>query len=153
MKKFLLLALFSFNNLYSQGELRFDYDTAGNQVYRGVLTTNQSEEIAEVMEPLNGIVEEKVAEPDRLEEEGKIHITASPNPVTHQLQIIWENMKNQRFVKLALFSYHNQHLMEMNLTRSRESLELDFSRYPQGVYFLIFTTDKFRTQTYKIIKR
>lgn len=120
MAKLLLLAfvLISFSNLYSQAELRFDYDTAGNQIYRGPLTSNQSQEIAEVLEALEYAVEEEVADPDHIEVEAPIFIAASPNPVSHQLQVIWENTENQYFIQLALFSYHNQHLMEMPLKAS-----------------------------------
>src|SRR5690625_407631 len=145
--------IFSCLHLYSQGELRFYYDGSGNQIYRGAVTNNQTDKTAEVLEPMDEVIEKDLTEPERLDEEQHIFIAASPNPVTHQLYVRWENTTNQHFIRLDVFSYHNQHLLERDFSESLQSLELDFSTYPQGMYFLIFTRDKFTTQTYKINKR
>lgn len=155
MARLLLLVclLFSCNALYPQTDLRFDYDAAGNQIYRGPLSSPQSEELAAHVDSLDMTVQEEADAFAQQREEVNLYISASPNPVSHQLQVVWKNTDQHHFIQLSLFSYHNQHLLEVPLRASMESLQLDFSSYPQGIYFLIFRTNTSHTQTYKVIKK
>lgn len=149
----LLCLLFSCYALYPQTGLRFNYDAAGNQIYRGPLTSPQSEELVVHVDSLGMSVQEQAVVHLEHREEPNLYIAASPNPVSHQLQVIWKNTDQHHFIQLSLFSYHNQHLLEVPLRSSLESLQLDFSSYPQGIYFLIFRTNTSHTQTYKVIKK
>lgn len=41
-------------------------------------------------------------------EEPNLYIAASPNPLSHQAQVIWKNTDQHHFIQLSLFSYHNK---------------------------------------------
>ncbi len=142
-----LLGSLCFGTIYGQ-DLVFSYDAAGNQIYRGpntqsssttqkILTTKTSEEIEE----------------QTLAQEELIAISAAPNPTASIINLYWKNLADQFFTDMTLHTYSNQALLSTSLRRSTSQFQIDLSRYPQGIYIAVFTTNTGFKQSYKIIKK
>tara|TARA_Y100000588_G_C14063208_1_gene842382 strand:+ start:612 stop:1067 length:456 start_codon:yes stop_codon:yes gene_type:complete len=151
MKSFLLLSalLFYSNLLYSQGDLTFTYDSSGNQILRAPSTTVNKSMLVQAEEkdtiPIQDLKQKYLEE--------QIKVSAAPNPVSDLLTTTWENKEDEYFVMATLYSYNNRLLQDKKLSKAQSTKQFSFRSYPQGIYILVFRSNKDRKQSYKIIKR
>ncbi|MEM1215626.1 MAG: T9SS type A sorting domain-containing protein [Bacteroidota bacterium] len=95
----------------------------------------------------NSCTESAVLNTDEVSTLGKV--TIAPNPATDLLNVTFDNDLRADHV-VSLFSLTGQLLTRVNLGNSN-TLTLDVSNYPKGMYLLQFTNDKGETGTKKLM--
>lgn len=82
----------------------------------------------------------------------QLKVTLAPNPVSDLLNIRLEREKDM-LIHVGLLD-PNGRLLQLEKTLAPSGLELDFSKYPSGLYFLQFRAqDGTPLETYKISKQ
>ena len=148
VKKLLFcVGLLLYLNSYPQ-DLTFTYDAAGNQTFRGPGQTNTS--LQNFATTSNDTIQnlENTSIKNEL-----IVINAAPNPTSGHIRVEWQNTSQVYFKEMTLLTYTNQALSRYQFNKDTNSYAIDLSRYPQGVYIAIFTTNRGTTQPYRIIKK
>lgn len=150
MKKLLLFSLLLLGvNFAGAQDLTFDYDPAGNQIYRGPDTQSSSSARLASEDTLIKTTETPPIE----EQEELIEIAAAPNPTSGVIAIHWKNTKEHFFVAMSLHTYSNSVLANKELGQGTSNFRIDLSSYPPGVYIAVFTTNLGAKQPYRIIKK
>ena len=119
-----ILVIFSSN--LSKAQVIFNYDDAGNQIYRGTGTGR----MANTTESSTITLADQIAN----------KIQAAPVPVKIVLNVIWEHDIKDYIVKIELLAYNSFQIMETVDVKSKmgNSYVFDMSKYPYGVYYLKF---------------
>ncbi|HET8855418.1 MAG TPA: T9SS type A sorting domain-containing protein [Salinimicrobium sp.] len=155
MKKNLLLiiSLFFCSFSFSQGDLNFSYDSAGNQISRyrvcvGCSSTLLAEKSQDTLlldavkkDSLSSLTGERVG------------FVAYPNPVTNILQTYWHNTDNKYITQMSVYSTKHELLFFKRIPKEEEALDIDFSRYPSGIYILEFLFNTREKEFFRVIKK
>lgn len=121
-----LLVILIVGNAKSQ--VIFNYDDAGNQIYRG--TISGTGRMANTMQKATPTLADQVGN----------KIQAAPVPVKTVLNVIWEQDIKDYIVKIDLLPYNSFQVIETVDIKSKadNSYVFDMSSYPYGVYYLRF---------------
>ncbi|MBV8325493.1 T9SS type A sorting domain-containing protein [Chryseobacterium sp.] len=133
---------------FSQTEVYFKYDEAGNQKYRG---TNLSAKRAET----NALREEPKTTSLMDEKEFWKQVRVYPVPVNDILTIDWTEETDKLIESVSLYQHSTTHwkFQQQNLPQLNRQLKIDMSGYEWGVYILRFTLKDGRTFSKNITKR
>lgn len=131
MKKSILFSfflVFLFTG-YFRSQVIFNYDDAGNQIYRGT-ASGTGRMVSNAESTSTPTLADQVAN----------KIQAAPVPVKTSLNVIWEKDIKDYIVKIDLLAYNSFQIMESIDIRSQKgnSYVFNMSNYPYGVYYLRF---------------
>jgi hypothetical protein len=131
MKKTILFSfflVFLFTG-YFRSQVIFNYDDAGNQIYRGT-TSGTGRMVSNTESTSTPTLADQVAN----------KIQAAPVPVKTSLNVIWEQDIKDYILKIDLLAYNSFQIMETVDVKSKmgNSYVFDMSKYPYGVYYLKF---------------
>ncbi|ASK31574.1 hypothetical protein CEY12_16275 [Chryseobacterium sp. T16E-39] len=150
----LLVGVFGF----SQTEVYFKYDEAGNQRYRGT-NVNGKKSPDEPKKELPKIQEIKTAttKQDVVIDEKTFwkQIRLYPVPVNDVLTIDWTDEVDGLIESVSLYQHSTIHwkFQQQNLPTLNKSLKINMSEYDWGVYVLNFTLKDGRVFSRNITKR
>ena len=122
-----ILVIFSSNQ--SKAQVIFNYDDAGNQIYRG--TASGTGRMASSTE--------NTSTPTLVDQVAN-KIQTAPVPVKTVLNVIWEQDIKDYIVKIDLLAYNSFQIMETVDVKSKmgNSYVFNMNNYPYGVYYLRF---------------
>ena len=113
----------------AKSQVIFNYDEAGNQIYRGTASgTGRMASSAEI------------ATSPTLADQIANKIQTVPVPVKTVLNVIWEQDIKDYIIKIDLLAYNSFQIMETVDVKSKmgNSYVFNMSNYPYGVYYLRF---------------
>ena len=122
-----ILVIFSSNQ--SKAQVIFNYDDAGNQIYRGTASgTGRMPSSTE-----------NTSTPTLVDQVAN-KIQTAPIPVKTVLNVIWEQDIKDYIVKIDLLAYNSFQIMETVDVKSKmgNSYVFNMNNYPYGVYYLRF---------------
>ena len=122
-----ILVIFSSNQ--SKAQVIFNYDDAGNQIYRG--TASGTGRMASSTE--------NTSTPTLVDQVAN-KIQTAPVPVKTVLNVIWEQDIKDYIVKIDLLAYNSFQIIETVDVKSKmgNSYVFNMNNYPYGVYYLRF---------------
>jgi hypothetical protein len=137
---FIFIIFFISWTSFSQMEVRFSFDNAGNQTQRryvNVWTKSQTnQQLTEI-----------------LSETKDDSISFYPNPVQNELTLNWVN-DSESFVKsIDLYDLNGKHLQSLIQNADLSNTQLDFSLYDKGVFLVTLTYSDNEQKSLKIIKK
>lgn len=128
----------------------FDYDTAGNQIKRTMIYL-----AARPASNENNIYDEKVSTakdaPLQSVEEFP-ELSYYPNPVKSQLYLKWDEKDGKDLQTMELYTMNGILLKRFIQQSDNDSLEIDFSSYPCGIYNLLLLYNSGEKKDLKIVK-
>jgi hypothetical protein len=140
---------------YSQTEVYFKYDEAGNQRYRGpningkqtseLLTKDDQQKKTETLPP-DEVMDEKTFWKE---------IRLYPVPVNNYLTIDWTDKVDDLIENVSIYQHSTAHwkFQKQNIPSLNKQLKIDMTSYYWGVYILQFTLKDGRIFTKNITKR
>ena len=132
---------------YSQTEIYFKYDEAGNQRYRGTnISARQTQDTQQ--EPV-------VITPTKTEEEKFwAELNLYPVPVKDVLNIQWTDTVNELIDTVSLYQHSvtSWNFQQKNAVALNRQVQINMTGYYLGVYILSFTLKDGRVYTKNIIK-
>ena len=132
---------------YSQTEIYFKYDEAGNQRYRGTnISARQTQDTQQ--EPV-------VITPTKTEEEKFwAELNLYPVPVKDVLNIQWTDTVNELIDTVSLYQHSvtSWNFQQKNSVTLNRQVQINMTGYYLGVYILSFTLKDGRVYTKNIIK-
>lgn len=141
---------------YSQTEVYFKYDEAGNQRYRGN-NTNGKKAYDEVKKLEELKKTDFTASSDKSIDEKTFwkQIRLYPVPVNDLLTIDWTDEVDDLIESVSLYQHSTSHwkFQQQNLPELEKKLKIDMSGYYWGVYILHFTLKDGRVFSRNITKR
>ena len=147
MRKLLFITLLFCTTITNAQKIRFDYDSAGNQVLRTWClycpsrTANQ---------PVKEIA--KLDESDFQKFFPEDVISYYPNPVKEELYLKWDLINDNKVSSIDVFTLNGQVLKSIKENLSQNSLLISFREYPIGVYFLNLNYTNGEQKSIKIVK-
>ena len=132
---------------YSQTEIYFKYDEAGNQRYRGTnINARQTQDKQQ----------EQVAATTAKTEEEKFwaELNLYPVPVKDVLNIQWTDTVNELIDTVSLYQHSvtSWNFQQKNSVTLNRQVQINMTGYYLGVYILSFTLKDGRVYTKNIIK-
>ena len=149
MKKNYLLALFLLFSLYSfaQQKIRFEYDTAGNQILREFCFNCNSRTPSDAKQ-INEITENDLKKFDP--QDG---FSYYPNPLKETLYLQWNDSNQSKIKTINLISVNGVILNSISNLEKTNNYVVNFEQYPVGVYMLLLVYENSFEKTIKIIKQ
>jgi len=131
---------------YSQNNIQFDYDTAGNQVkmYFSVVKIATQQEAA---------YQEAGKEPALDEVAIQQNIEYYPNPVERELTLNWSKSTGVSVVSFQVFSIDNKLIKTLTPSKSQRQITFQFDHYANGIYLVKALFSNGVSETFKIIKK
>lgn len=141
---------------YSQTEVYFKYDEAGNQRYRGTNAAAKKvpEELTnQEVEAAKTIIAKQ--EPQMDEKTFLENIRLYPVPVNDFLTIDWTEEVDSLIESVSLYQHSTVHwkFQQQNIPDLNRQLKINMTNYDWGVYVLRFTLKDGRIFTRNITKR
>lgn len=142
--KCVFFLLISFTG-YSQKRIKFEYDSAGNQIKRYVClcAARQSDELLKF---------EDLKEDDLLKLYNEDVVSYYPNPVEEKLFLKWELIDDKRVSLIELFSISGKKISSINNLEKENSKIVSFESLPTGSYVLNLIYTSGEVNSIKIIK-
>ena len=153
-----LITLFFCGSTWAQDqyEIRFTYDSAGNQTLRDRVCINcgSSKQATDSIPVVEAVLEEDILKEDALEdaEIKESMLAAYPNPVTHILTVEWIASENE-VKQIVLLSIVNQQLVDRSVRPGQSKMELDFANYPPGIYIVLVVYGDNSRKSFQVIKK
>jgi len=139
-----------------QYKITFSYDAAGNQIMRDrvCINCNSTSKAPVKTDSLDvDIPTDPVAElEEELDQEKEYEIIAYPNPVTDILKVEWDISKNS-VDQLVVFAPNGRQLKNRSVTNSAQFIDLDFSKYPLGMYIVVAIYADGSRQSFQVLKK
>ena len=140
---------------YSQTEVYFKYDEAGNQRYRG---TNAAGKAASEVPPKESAVKTAaITKQDSAMDEKAFwkQIRLYPVPVNDVLTIDWTEEADHIIESVSLYQHSTVHwkFQQQNIPGLNRQLKINMTGYDWGVYILRFTLKDGRIFSRNITKR
>jgi hypothetical protein len=137
---------------FSQTEVYFKYDEAGNQRYRGTNPNGkQAEEVPkeEIIENINS--QTQITSSDKEFWNG---IRIYPVPVKDILTIDWSDEADALINHVSLYEQNTIHwkFQQQNIPNLNKQIQINMTGYYRGVYVLTFTLKDGRTLSKNITK-
>ncbi|CAA7389972.1 hypothetical protein [Chryseobacterium fistulae] len=152
-----ILSLFISFLGFSQTEVYFKYDEAGNQKYRGTNALAKKSDEAEKSKIQSENTEKIIASQQQLIDEQTFwkQIRSYPVPVNDVLTIEWNEDVNGLIESVSLYQHSTTHwkFQEQNIPSLNKQLKINMSGYEWGVYILRFTLKDGRVFSRNITKR
>lgn len=126
--------------------LYFQYDTAGNQIYRGLNQNYISNSIENIDTPI--ILSD---ESDKFWNEIKVY----PVPVKDLLTISWTEEIDKMIESVSLYEHNTlyERIYRKNIPNINRQVQVDMTAYNAGVYILSFQLKDGKIHTKNIIKQ
>ncbi len=147
VKLLLLFSCISIALSYSQDKLTFTYDAAGNQILRDKVCIDCPPPLAPQFSRAG--VDADLSENGLSTKPFVVY----PNPTTHLLFVEWLNTDGSVVEELNLFTLDGKHLLNLKPKSDMRQVNIDFSKYPSGVYLLITNFNSGKRESFKIIKK
>ncbi len=147
MRKLLFFSMFFCITITNAQKIRFNYDSAGNQVLRTWCPTCPSRT---ANQPVKEIA--KLDESDFQKFFPEDVISYYPNPVKEELYLKWDLINDNKVSSIDVFTLNGQVLKSIKENLSQNSLLISFQEYPIGVYFLNLNYTNGEQKTIKIVK-
>ncbi|MDG3581262.1 T9SS type A sorting domain-containing protein [Galbibacter pacificus] len=148
---FVCLTSYAIQAQSEEYKIKFSYDSAGNQILRDRVCVNCSS--AKTTAPKKELVAETPEEEEKIEEtDNRSMITAYPNPVTDLLNVMWVESENA-VKQVAIYGTDGRLLFTQEINSKSGQLNMDFGRYPSGLYLLLVTYQDNHQETFKVIKK
>ena len=146
-KVLLIISFFISILSYSQTEIYFKYDEAGNQRYRG---TNINARQVQDKQQEQVVVTTAKSEEEKFWAELNLY----PIPVKDLLTIQWTENVNDLIDSVSLYQYSvsNWNFQQKNTINLNRQVQINMTGYYLGVYVLSFTLKDGRVYTKNIIK-
>ena len=146
-KVLLIISFFISILSYSQTEIYFKYDEAGNQRYRG---TNINARQVQDKQQEQVVVTTAKSEEEKFWAELNLY----PVPVKDMLTIQWTESENDLIDSVSLYQYSvsNWNFQQKNTINLNRQVQINMTGYYLGVYVLSFTLKDGRVYTKNIIK-
>jgi len=143
---------------FSQTEVYFKYDEAGNQRYRGTnatgkQTTEEIKELQKVEEPKTAAVVQQ--SPFMDEKTFWKQVRLYPVPVNDYLTIDWTEEVDSLIESVSLYQHSTVHwkFQQQNIPSLNKQLKINMTGYYWGVYVLNFTLKDGRVFSRNVTKR
>lgn len=135
---------------FSQTDIYFKYDEAGNQRYRGPDINGKQAQTQDL--PMEAAM--AVPQTTLSEEQFFSQIRLYPVPVERLLTIEWSELTNELITSVSLYQHSTikWKFKEVNIPDLGRQLKIDMSGYYPGVYILHFDLIDGRTMSKSIIK-
>jgi hypothetical protein len=146
-KVLLIISFFISILSYSQTEIYFKYDEAGNQRYRG---TNINARQVQDKQQEQVVVTTAKSEEEKFWAELNLY----PVPVKDMLTIQWTENVNDLIDSVSLYQYSvsSWNFQQKNTINLNRQVQINMTGYYLGVYVLSFTLKDGRVYTKNIIK-
>lgn len=139
-----------------QYKIAFSYDAAGNQILRDRVCINCNStskapvktDSLDVDIPTDAVTELE----EELGQKKDYEIIAYPNPVTDILKVEWDLSKNA-VNQLVIFAPNGRQLKTRNVSNRNQSIDLDFSKYPLGMYIVVAIYTDGSRQSFQVLKK
>ncbi len=143
---FFLFPIFGF----SQMEVYFKYDDAGNQRYRGTNPQGRQAVPEEPKEEINT----QVSADQNSSDVFWSHVRVYPVPVRDVLTIDWNDEVDDLIDEISLYEHNAVHwkFQQKNLPILNKKIQIDMTSYYMGVYVLRFTLKDGNVMTRNITK-
>ncbi|GEP50177.1 hypothetical protein FNO01nite_08490 [Flavobacterium noncentrifugens] len=126
--------------------IKFDYDTAGNQIKRYMiyLADGQGKHLSgeDSSEISNNLVQDQE----------NFQISYYPNPVRSELYVKWIENTNEDLQKMYLYDLNGKQMNYFPNLTSEDNIIIDFQQYPSGIYNLLLYYSSGKTKTLKIVR-
>ncbi len=133
---------------YAQDRIKFDYDTAGNQIVRRLCLDCSEFKISD--EEIKDVTELK--EEDLLKFSPKDVISYYPNPVKEELYLKWELINDNNVTSIYIFSINGQLLKSFKDLEKENTKNIPFQEYPQGTYLVLLNYTNREQKSITILK-
>lgn len=141
-----LFVLISVNINAQTSKLKFEYDSAGNQIVRELcLNCNARQSKSDEPSTLAQSEYEKFI-PDDI-------FSYYPNPVKEELFLKWEIIENISVKEIQLFNINGQILKSYSINSTETNISIPFQEFPRGVYFVHLNFTNNEQKSIKIIKQ
>lgn len=145
---FIATMLLLLNSGYAQfNEILFDYDTAGNQIKRYAINMARATN-SDSIKNIEDLVEEDLLKSDIYED-----VKYYPNPVKEELFVKWVMSENKFVERVDLYSLTGQLLTSRNKLAKENTISIQFTGYPEGMYNLVLLYSDGEQKTLKVIKK
>ncbi len=122
------------SSIYAQSVI-FDYDEAGNQIFRGICDgcKNSNSDLFSKTQP-------KTSQSNTIAEKVAKSIRAAPVPVKTDLTVLWDAEVKDYITKIELLPYNSFKILSFVDVRTLNNTSYIFrmESYPYGVYYLKF---------------
>ncbi|MCL9804606.1 T9SS type A sorting domain-containing protein [Flavobacterium amniphilum] len=142
---FTMMLCSSIKSFGQDQKIRFDYDTAGNQITREYcLNCFTKTEIKDTGQLTDSDLTKFVPEDS---------FAYYPNPVKEELYLKWNNSLESKISSIKLFSLNGSLLKSFDHQENSISQNIHFGNYPSGIYFIILAYNTGGEKSIKIIKQ
>lgn len=152
-KTFSLLSLLIGFLGFSQTEVYFKYDEAGNQRYRGLDANakHTSETSSEAKSKTVSLNESQVIDEETFWKQIRLH----PVPVNDVLTIDWTEQADNLIESVSLYQHSTVHwkFQQQNIPNLNRQLIINMTGYEWGIYVIRFTLKDGRIFSKNITKR
>lgn len=141
---------------FSQTEVYFKYDEAGNQRYRGTNATGkQAEEPTKAEAKTVAVTQSRSESPMIDEVEFWKQIRLYPVPVNDILTIDWTDEVDGLIESVSLYQHSTIHwkFQQQNMPNLNKQIKINMTGYDWGIYVLRFTLKDGRVFSRNITKR
>ncbi len=147
-KILLLLGIFLGVSSFSQTNIYFDYDQAGNQKYRGTVIIPNSQTSTQ-----KNAAEFSLREISKEEEQFWTGIKLFPVPVKDVLTVRWTDALDELIENVSLYEHQtiNWNFFQKNIKNLNKEIQVDMQGYYLGVYIIKFQLKDGRVYSRNII--
>ncbi|WHF51866.1 hypothetical protein QGN23_00980 [Chryseobacterium gotjawalense] len=148
IKIFALVLLMPCIFVFSQTQIYFNYDDAGNQRYRGDSSSGRQSDATTQQTTA-------VSSQQNEEENFWAQIVVYPVPVKDILTLQWTTDADVLIDTVSMYQYGilNWNFQQKNLPHLNRQIQISMAGYYRGIYVLAFTLKNGRTYTKNIIKQ
>lgn len=134
---------------YAQDRIKFDYDTAGNQIVRRLCLDCSEFKISD--EEIKDVTELK--EGDLLKFSPNDVISYYPNPVKEELYLKWELVNENKVASIEVYSMSGQQINAYPNLEKENTKNIPFQEYPQGTYLVLLSYTNGEQKSITILKK
>ncbi|KMQ63644.1 hypothetical protein ACM40_02260 [Chryseobacterium sp. BLS98] len=141
---------------YSQTEVYFKYDEAGNQRYRGTNAAAKNAPTEAVKQETKTVAALQQQEAPSMDEKTFLkQIRLYPVPVNDVLTIDWTEEADDLIESVSLYQHSTMHwkFQQQNIPGLNRQLKINMAGYDWGVYILRFTLKDGRVFSRNVTKR
>jgi len=135
---------------FSQTDIYFKYDEAGNQRYRGPDANGKQAQTNDLPPEMDTFIPQKSVSEDEFFSQIRLY----PVPVDRLLTIEWTELTDELITSVSLYQHStiNWKFKQQNIPDLRRKIGIDMSGYYPGVYILYFELKDGRVLSKSIIK-
>ncbi|WP_445721483.1 T9SS type A sorting domain-containing protein [Flavobacterium sp.] len=152
MKKILTFCLFFVSLLgvsQIQQRIKFEYDTAGNQIKRYVCLC--SAKVVSKDSLIEGVEDVKFEDFEKASREDVL--SYYPNPVREELYLKWELINNNAVTKIAIYSLNGQLVKTFVDLENNNTQTIPFMDQPDGTYLVLLFYTNNEQKSITIVKQ